>query len=367
MIRPAAGLRTIAAALGAVLLGLLPAAPARADAQRDGQWYFGPMRLDEAQRLGNGGAGVTVAVLDTGVDTDHQDLLGALVPGRYMAGDLPFDGVDTGPHGTGIAVLIGGRGHGSGRGLLGVAPRCKIMPIRPVNDRLLAANGIRWAVAHGAKVINMSFDLEGGDTLRAAVAEAAAADVVLVGAVGNGGGTVVEPTVFPGVLGVGSVDRNDRITSFSNHGEQVDLVTYGIGIPVARPRDRYDVANGTSDSSALVAGAAALLRSRYPDMSAAEVVDRLTGTATDRGPKGRDDRYGAGELNLIAALTAPRTPPSAVSAPPPVTDARVAAPAAAAPAGHGTGPPSWLLLIVGVLLLIVGLAVLMIVRARRSP
>ena len=123
---------------------------------------------------------------------------------------------------------------------------------------------------------------------------------------------------------------------------------------------------GTSDSSALVAGVAALIRARYPDMSAAEVIDRLTRTAIDRGPKGRDDRYGAGQLDLIAALTAPRTPPSDGPPPPAVTAAPAAAPAGSAPE-RDTGFPPWLIGAVGVLLLVVGLAGLMIVRSRRGP
>jgi subtilisin family serine protease len=351
----------------------LPAVPAsavgvprplvRADAARDAQWYLEPMRLARAQQLGKGGDGVTVAVVDTGVDGTHQDLRGAVVAGRNMAGDRPSGNVDSGPHGTGIAALIAGRGHGPGRGLLGVAPRSKIMPIRPVNDHSLVADGIRWAVEHGAKVINMSFRLHlSGDALQDAVADAVAEDVVLVGAVGNGGGEVILPAGYPGVIGVGSVDRNNRVASFSNRGAGVDLVTYGTDMPVARPGNRYALVQGTSDSSALVAGAVALIRARYPDMSAAEVVDRLTRTAIDRGPKGRDDRYGAGQLDLIAALTAPRTPPSASPPPPAVTDAPVVA-----AAERGTGFPPWLIVAVGVLLLIVALAGLMIVRSRRGP
>jgi type VII secretion-associated serine protease mycosin len=349
-----------------VALSAVPASAvgtSRADAARDAQWYFAPMRLDRAQQLGKDGEGVTVAVVDTGVDGTHQDLRGAVVAGRNMAGDRPSTNVDTGKHGTGMAALIAGRGHGPGRGVLGIAPRSKIMPIRPVSDHVLVAAGIRWAVEHGAKVINLSFALKlSGESLRDAIAEAVAADVVVVGAVGNGGGAVELPTSLPGVFGVGSVDRKNRVASFSNRGAGVDLVTYGTDIPLAEPGDNYVVSDGTSDSSALVAGAVALIRARYPDMSAAEVVDRLTRTAIDRGPKGRDDRYGAGQLDLVAALTAPRTPPSASPPPPAVTDAPVVA-----SSERDTGFPPWIIVAVGVLLLIVALAGLMIVRSRRGP
>ena len=94
-----------AASTAALLVVLLTGVPARADAWRDRQWYFGPMRLEQAQQLGRGGAGVTVAVIDTGVDTRHRDLRGATVPGWVVTRDEPSDNVDTGPHGTGIATL----------------------------------------------------------------------------------------------------------------------------------------------------------------------------------------------------------------------------------------------------------------------
>jgi subtilisin family serine protease len=360
-------LRRGGAVLGAVLVVVLVApAPARADRQRDAQWYFGPMKLVEAQELGNGGAGVTVAVVDTGVDSKHQDLRGATVPGRDMSLNVPANDIDTGPHGTAMAVLIAGRGHGNGAGLLGVAPRSKVMSITPVIDDVALAAGIRWAVEHGAKVINMSFHLDSGTVVRKAIADAFAADVVLVGAVGNENGPVNQPIDFPGVLGVGSVDRSGKVLSFSNHGAGVDLVTYGSALPAALPRNKYETASGTSASSALVAGVAALLRARYPDMSAAEVVDRLTGTATDRGPTGRDNRYGYGELDVLRALTAPRTPATASVAP--TATAPPGAPAdtpIAIPQVTERRIPPVVIVAVGVLLLIVALAALMIVRARR--
>ena len=342
----------------------LPATPAHADDIRDRQWYLRPMRAAEAQELGRGGAGVTVAVMDTGVDNTHQDLRGAMLPGRNMAGDPRSADVDTGPHGTGMAALIAGRGHGPGRGVLGIAPRAKIISIVPVSDNVMVANGIRWAIQNGVQVINMSFALElSGSALKSAVAEAAAADIVLVAAVGNeSAGEVILPARYPGVVGVGAVGRNNQLTAFSNRGAEVDLVAYGVDMPVAEPGDKYALSDGTSDSSALVAGAAALIRARYPDMSAAEVVDRLTRTAVDRGPAGRDDGYGAGQLDLIAALTAPRTPPSASSSPPTVTKAPTVA---ASPEDLRTGLPPWVIIAVGGLLLVVGLAGFMIVRSRR--
>ncbi|HEX5204022.1 MAG TPA: S8 family serine peptidase [Actinoplanes sp.] len=357
-------LRRGGAAAGAALLAVvLTGAPARADAERDKQWYFAPMKLAKAQELGRGGAGVTVAVIDSGVDTKHQDLRGATVSGRNMALNIEDNDVDAGPHGTSMAVLIAGRGHGSGDGLLGVAPRSKVMSVTPVSDPSLLADGIRWAVDHGAKVINMSFVLEGsGEVVQKAIDDAIAADVVVVAGVGNDHEPVAEPASLDGVIGVGTVDRDNKAADFANYGKGLDLVTYGTEMPAARPHNRYALAQGTSDSTALVSGAVALMRARYPDMSAAEVAERLTGTAVDRGPKGRDDYYGYGQLDVIAALTAPRVAPSATSAAPPTQDEPVAYP----PVEKDNGPPPLLFVAVGVLLLVLCLALFMIVRARRK-
>ena len=358
------------AAIGAALLAVVvTGGPARADAVRDSQWYFGPMKLAQAQEVGKDGEGVIVAVIDTGVDTAHQDLRGATVPGQDMLRKANDNDSDIGPHGTGIATLIGGRGHGGGDGLIGVAPRSKIMPITPVNDPTFLADGIRWAVGHGAKVINMSFQLRSGDVVQRAISDALAADVVVVASAGNDHAAVVdEPGSLSGVLAVGSVDRKNKVASFSNYGKDLDLVAYGTVMTVARPNNKYELVHGTSDSAALVSGAAALIRARYPDMPAAEVVDRLTRTATDRGVKGRDDYYGYGQLNVLAALTAPRTPPSATAS---TATAQAAppgdAPAASTPVADRSGIPAFLIVAVGVLLLVVALAALMIVRARRSP
>ncbi|MFI5889268.1 S8 family peptidase [Actinoplanes sp. NPDC051513] len=325
------------------------------------------MRLAEAQKAGKGGEGVVVAVVDSGVDGAHQDLRGAMVPGRNIARDVEDDDLDSGPHGTGMAVLIAGRGHGDGDGLLGVAPRSKVMSVTPTGDQPLIAEGIRWAVQHRAKVINMSFaQYDAGDAMREAVEEAVAADVVLVAGSGNDHKQVAFPAALPGVIAVGAVDRKNKAASFSNYGDQLDIVAYGTAMTVARPHNRYEVVHGTSDSTALVSGIAALMRARYPDMSAAEVADRLTRTAIDRGTKGRDDYYGYGQVDALAALTAPRTPPSATATAASPAPAQDDNPVAYAPVLKTKAPPPLLFVAVGVLLLMLCLALFMIVRARRK-
>lgn len=352
--------RALPAVLAVLAVVLGSAAPARADNVRDSQWFLAPLKVAQAQRISKG-AGVVVAVLDTGVDARHQDLAGAVLAGRQVVQNKPAGNLDTVGHGTGMAGVIAGRGHGAGRGVLGIAPQAKIMPITPANDTYFVGQGIRWAAGHGAKVIVLAFGVDDGEGLRAAVDEAAAADVVLVGTSGNTGdkGNEVEfPGAYPQVLTVGAVDRGDQVAAFSNHGPHVDLVAPGVDIPAPAPGDKYVTGTGTSAAAGIVAGAAALIRAEYPDLSAAEVVRRLTDTAIDRGDRGRDDYYGAGRLDLLAALTAPRADP-VVSSPAPL-----AAPGAAPAVEDGDIPP--LVFVAAGLVLLLGAAVVGIVLLRRA-
>jgi type VII secretion-associated serine protease mycosin len=344
---------------------LVAAVPARADGTRRDEWYLSTLQVAEAHRITKG-AGVVVAVVDQGVSAEHTDLQGAVLAGRDTVAQKNDGHFDPDGHGTAMAGIIAARGRG-GSGLLGIAPEAKILPVRPSNDTYFAAEGIRWAASHGAKVINMSFAIGGSENLQAAVKEAAAADVVLVGAVGNTGdkGNAVEyPVGYPEVLGVGAVDRKGKVAGFSQHGPQVDIVAPGIDIPSLYLGNDYRTGRGTSDAAAIVSGAAALVRAKYPDLSAAEVVRRLTGTAIDKGDTGRDDYYGNGQLDLVAALT---TPQPAASSAPAVTDAPAAAPAPAADENSGGFPPLAIIAAGVVILAGAVLAVIFAIRRSNAP
>ncbi|WP_203769579.1 S8 family serine peptidase, partial [Actinoplanes nipponensis] len=357
--------RGLPAALAALAVVLGSAVPAQADRARDKQWFWKPLGVEQAQRISQG-AGVVVAVLDSGVDARHQDLRGAVGAGRQVVQNKPAGNLDTVGHGTGMAGIIAGRGHGDGAGVLGIAPRAEIMPITPANDAYFVGQGIRWAAGHGAKVIVLAFAIDDGENLRAAVSEAAAADVVLVGTSGNSGDKGNEPEypgAYPQVLTVGAVDRRNKVAAFSTHGPQVDLVAPGVDIPAPAPGNEYVTGTGTSAAAAIVAGAAALIRARHPELRAADVVQRLTGTAIDRGDRGRDDYYGFGQLDLLAALNdrttvQPSTPQVTAPAPAPV----------AVPADDdGGGVPPLVFVAAGVVLLL-GAAVgaVLVARSRRG-
>ncbi|MGI5215902.1 type VII secretion-associated serine protease mycosin [Plantactinospora sp. CA-290183] len=369
----AVGIGVLAAGLGAP--------PALADAIRDRQWHLDALKVVEAHRITRG-AGVTVAVIDTGVRADHRDLTGNVLPGLDLTGAGTDGRQDTHGHGTSMAGLIAGHGHGPGNadGALGIAPQAKILPIRDARSEIGSPDNvpdaIDQAVRRGAKVVSMSLSTGSFARLREAVQHALAADVVLVASVGNrpDAGFVGFPAAYPGVLAVGATGRDGQLDSVSVTGAATVLTAPGADITSTSRTGAYQVATGTSDATAIVAGAAALVRSKFPKLPATEVVHRLTATADDRGAPGRDPQYGFGGLDLVAALTADvrpaGTPAPGAGATPSADPA--SEPAAAPPGDDEVGlRPSAALYVVGGFLLLallagVGAAGWLLARARRD-
>jgi subtilase family protein len=319
------------------------------------QWWLTSLHVQQAWRAASAkGAGVTVAVLSTGVSASQQDLSGAVLTGPDYAGsgrvaDGPFWGFE----GTAVAGLIAGHGHGAGgaSGSTGIAPRARILSVPvtleyddPLNSdatitkRLpdAIAAGIRYAVAHGAGVIALPLDpgtlgiAAGGDPAaaggsaaeRSAVAYAVAHDVVLVAPAGDNGmgaGTVNYPAAYPGVLAVGATAKGGQLAPFTNKSSYVALTAPGTGLTVAAPGGGgYGTLASTDMSAALAAGVAALIRSRFPGLTAAAVVQAMergvTGRAAPGGGHGALDAAGA--LTVAATLAARQAPP-ATTAPSP--------------------------------------------------
>lgn len=308
------------AALLAVLVGagtglLTTPGPAHAETVREYQWYLDTLRIPQAHKLSKG-RGVTVAVIDGGVDATHPDLRGQVLPGHGIGADAAADGrrdTDRIGHGTGMAGLIAGRGGGSDR-LLGIAPAAKILPVS-IGTRFEPGElptAIRWAVDHGADVINLSLGAPGrADRAQLdAIRHALDNDVVVVASAGNreqGDTAVVAPANIPGVVAVSGLTRDGGFSDGSVRGPEVVLAAPQERIISPRPytvsKNGYGLTSGTSDSAAIVSGVAALVRSRYPDLDAANVVNRLIRTADDAGRAGRDDQYGFGAVNPVAALS----------------------------------------------------------------
>jgi len=321
---------TCLAALTAIGAGLV-ASPAHADWVRNDQWQLGALNAFAAWQHSTG-RGVVVAVLDSGVDATHPDLAGQVLPGTDLVDGSTDGRVDPVGHGTTVAALIAGKRDEDG--VVGLAPDAKILPVRVLDDHnryedaSIVARGLRWAVDHGATVVNLSLGgLAHSDVLAAALAYAAEKDVVVIACTGNlaqtvgGAPQVWYPAREPGVVavtglrgatgsgqGAGWLDKTtesngDELWSGSLTGPETVLSAPAANLVGARPGGYWKV-QGTSFAAPLVTGAAALVRSRYQGLSAANVVNRLIGTAADLGTPGRDDRYGFGLVDPLAAVTA---------------------------------------------------------------
>jgi type VII secretion-associated serine protease mycosin len=267
------------------------------------------------------GAGVTVAVIDSGVDAAHPDLDGAVVRGsefttvydeREFVETHPEHQRDCVGHGTAVAGLVAAR-RADDR-MTGVAPDATIYPVRLADgvgegsDRMLAA-AIDDAIDAGADVINLSLaDPNDREPVRDAIQRALDADIVVVAAVGNEGNANVSggkmyPAAYDGVLGVGAVGIDGQPLDESNAGDWVDIAAIGEDVVLVAPGgEGYRLDSGTSFAAAQVSGAAALVRSRFPELSAEEVAERLTASATPLGG-GPNDHTGAGLVDPFGALT----------------------------------------------------------------
>ena len=327
--------------------------------------------MAEAHKISQG-EGVTVAVIDTGVDP-HPDLEGNLIAGSdVFPGGKGNGQEDPDGHGTRMGGIIGAHGHGN-EGALGIAPKANILPIRykdadTPGDTDIFAKGINQAIASGAKVISMSTGGGPSRLLNEAVRKALAADVVLVAAGGNKPFDygITFPAYIDGVVAVGATDQRGSHAEISTTGRQLAISAPGVDIWSTSRNGKYSKGTGTSDATAIEAGAAALVRSRYPQLSAKEVVHRLTATAVDKGAPGRDEVYGYGVLDLVAALTADV---------PPLGDGPAASPSAkvsptvAGPAGPDDAESgdrgSTLLITVGTLVVLGVVGGWLFLRARR--
>ncbi len=350
---PALPLTAPARPLTAPARPLTAPVPLAGDSVRNEQWHLRTLNVASAWTYTQG-ENVTVAVIDSGVDAGHVDLAGQVLPGADLVtgGDGRNDEVG---HGTTVSAIIAGRGDDA-NGVVGIAPKAKILPVRVLDqenrydDALIVAKAVRWAVDHGARVINLSLGGNGSSAaLAAALDYAFAKDVVVVACTGNTGASgtpeVWYPAREPGVVAVTGLERTgDKLWSGSITGPQTVVAAPATQLLGARPGGYWRV-QGTSFAAPMVSGTAALIRSRWPAMPAAEVINRIIRTAEDRGAPGQDAQFGYGEIDPVGALTAEvpavlRNPLD--TAPPPGVarfgNAPAAGEAVASPDSGGGGP-----------------------------
>ncbi|UVJ40661.1 S8 family serine peptidase [Arthrobacter sp. CJ23] len=336
--------RTVSAALAALLAGgslaagLFTAPAAFADSWRDKEYWLKESGISNAWQVSKG-AGVKVAIIDSGVEGDHPDLKGAVVGGTDVSAAGTPDGQkgigSKTEHGTLVATMLAGRGHktataspspspgaaaGGPDGIIGVAPEAELLTVSAwlgspnpggKSDQEQIPDAVRWAVDNGAKVINISLGSTFTDwpqSWDAAFLYAEQKDVVIVAAAGNRIGGSIQvgaPATIPGVLTVAGLDRSGKAS--------VDSSSQGISIGVAAPAENlvgglpdggYAEWAGTSGSAPIVSGVAALIRSKWPEMTAKQVINRIVTTAKDAGTPGKDPIYGFGVLDAEGALKA---------------------------------------------------------------
>lgn len=305
--------------LAALFVVIGSASPAYADNIRSREYWLADYGITEAWNVTRG-AGITIAIIDTGVSSSHPDLAGAVIGGADFTGQGAADGQKpTGgrisSHGTMVASLAAGRGHGSGDGVIGAAPEASILSLSigfgdNVDSDQQVADAVTWAVDHGADVINMSFTretLDWPESWDTAFLYAEREGVVMVAAAGNrGSGTAVvgAPATMPGVLTVAGLDRNGA-ASFDASAQGI---TIGVAAPSeqlvgATPGNGYSLWSGSSGAAPIVAGIAALVKAAHPELDAAGVIQRIVATARPAGAAGVDPLYGFGLVDAAAAVS----------------------------------------------------------------
>ena len=357
---------------------MMAAAPAaRADAARDKQWPLQAFKASQRIWPVTTGKGQVIAIIDCGFRLTHVDLVGQFLRGKDFAPGA-YDRARGAGHGTMMTSLIAGHGHGpdAAEGIMGLAPGAQVLPLTfdtnaPDSDQEVSA-AIRYAVTHGAGVINMSFcEVTPSESELSAVAYAEARNVVLVAGAGNDGIEASNyPASYPGVVDVGGANEDGSVWGGSDFGGHLTLVGPASGVlgDGGGGDTQYVVGDGTSGASAYVAAAAALVRAAFPGLTAGQVVNRLIKSAVDpdaRPGQGTPDlHYGYGVVRPDAALTQDIPPGPAAGPLPQATDPSAARPAVAATTVTATATATWPLWLAGATALLSLLGLLLRHRRR---
>ncbi|MFC9066462.1 S8 family serine peptidase [Streptomyces harbinensis] len=315
-------------------------------------WYFDTYRIDEVWEHTTG-EGITVAVIDTGVDPTLPELQGQVLDGTDLTRSPKGAHVDEDGHGSDMASLVVGTG---GSGIQGMAPGAEVLPIRASTNQLDFDGAQRWAeaieyaVAQGAQIINISLGAtdngRASDVLADALASAARNDVLIFAAVGNDGDTFntrSAPAVLDGVIGVAAVGSDGERAAYSTHGPQVALAAPGEGVPshcddLSGPACIRD-GGGTSSATALASASAALIWAQHPDWTKNQVLRVMLNTAERADDQRRDDYTGYGVVRPDRVVLDGEGDPGDPDSPPVFRDWEAALDPPATPEPTpGTGP-----------------------------
>jgi len=284
------------------------------------QWYLNKVNASTAWNITQGSSDVIVAVLDTGINASHPDLAGQVLAG-YDFVNNDSDASDDNGHGTSVAGCIAPKTN-NGMGLAGIAGNVKLLPVKILDANnagttLNIAKGIKYAADQGANIINISVSTTTySATIKSAVDYAWEKGCVIVASTGNTGSNATRyPAAFDNVIAVSSTTFVDSLSSFSTYGSYVDICAPGSGILTLNQTDGYKSASGTSYSTPLVSGAAALLASLPTNLSNTQIVNALLDSTTDLGDAGHDEKFGFGLLNAGNALFAGMTASASIAAP----------------------------------------------------
>lgn len=257
-----------------------------------------------------GSAAVTLAILDTGIQGTHPDLLGRVIPGRnvYDGNDNTDDPHGHGTHVTGIAAANGD----NAVGVAGVNWNCRLLPVRCTSSSgsttaSITSDAMMWAVDNGADILSMSLQFYSDSALLLSDAVTYAVDhgVLPVAASGNGRGQLVAfPARYAPCVAVGGTTRFDQRWSSANYGPELDVVAPALEVYSLWNGNGYLTFSGTSMATPHVSGLAALLLGFNPSLTPGQLTDILTATVDDLGPGGFDIEYGYGRINAYAALAA---------------------------------------------------------------
>lgn len=268
------------------------------------QYALTKLRLPQAHALAHG-ANVTVAVIDSGIDTKHPELANSVADNYDALGSAEGPHV----HGTGVAGAIVAHAK-----LMGGAPEARIIAIRAFGGTTAGAESssyiilrsLNYAAEHGAQIVNMSFAGPKDAVIERAIAATAARGLVMVAAAGNAGvkSPPLYPAANPNVIAVSATDQQDKLFTASNRGNYIAVAAPGVDIFLPAPDGKYQMTSGTSFSAAYVSGVAALLLERNYALKPKALRVTLAKTARDLGSPGRDDLFGDGEADAFAAVMA---------------------------------------------------------------